>query len=860
MLCARKKESDVTAPRRADAPRRDSGHLLGPSKFFRSWSRTNDDVTVARSVGGTRRRANLAAQVASRGARPRAWRVGAMAPDESSRAAAAREAARDAHRFRREPATRVAEAARAAEPLLDMKQRTTRDDPDGFMETFFRASRLHYIGTWKHRYEAFLEDLPAPPPLPKTSRGGARVVMHVDMDCFFAAVAALGRPELAGLPVAVSWSSGAKGAGELSSCNYEARAFGCRAGGRVADARRRCPNLVVMPYEFEKYSAVALEVYRILHDLTPHVMGVSVDEAYLDVTALVGEEQDARTLPATSASAKDEKQSAPTTTAVRRVAETIRERVFRKTGCVASVGIGPNRLIARLATTRAKPDGVFEVRENEAEAFVASLPVRELPGVGRGALEKLSACFATGPNDGDAPRVVECRDVLRVPSDRLQRALGRKSALSLRDACRGVDRRDWVSRPPRKSVGAQVTWGVRFDEAREVVAFAAKLAGEVAARARKLKVKGRCLTVKVLRAVANVPDGMMKGSVGHGVCDHLTRSVTLSAFCDGANTLAREASAILAALAVPAGEIRGMGLQLSKLDSDPSATGSRGAGPGLTRRALHPKPAGRRTEWAERGEAIERRYAGWFDGEGAAKRAKRSRSPSFGGRDDAFAPGRAPRDADARAPVRSSPRGKETAYAEAMGLRGDAETRGLVAALARGANPKRAAEAASDAKEDARDASRESSESSDEDEDEDEPPLSLRRAHAAASRAHAYGVHVEGGAARGTETSRSTEKKTSRALMKARAASTLRECESFALERAARAFEKSGPDEAARVVSAARRLARAQWTTPPVAFALCGAGPEAGARAEAQQRAFAAAWIEACDRAEEEVVRVALTQ
>ena len=736
-----------------------------------------------------------------------------------------------------------------------MKQRTTRDDPDGFMETFFRASRLHYIGTWKHRYEAFLEDLPAPPPLPAVKTpGSARVVMHVDMDCFFAAVATLGRPELAGLPVAVSWSSGAKGAGELSSCNYEARARGCRAGGRVAEAVRQCPNLVVMPYEFEKYSAVALRVYSIMHDLTPHVMGVSVDEAYLDVTALVGDPREGG--PAGPGDGSRET-ARPRGTA-REVAETLRARIFGETGCVASVGIGPNRLIARLATMRAKPDGVFQVTREDAEAYVASLPVRELPGVGRGALEKLSAELRL-PNEKDVPAVA-CRDVLRVPSERLQRALGRKSALSLRDACRGVDRRDWVSRPPRKSVGAQVTWGVRFDEAREAVAFAAKLAGEVAARARKLKVKGRCLTVKVLRAVANVPDGMMKGSVGHGVCDHLTRSVTLSAFCDGANTLAREASAILAALAVPAGEIRGMGLQLSKLDSDPSATGSRGAGPGLTRRALHPKPAGRRTEWAERGEAIERRYAGWFDGEGAAKRAKRSRSPSFGGRDDAFAPGRAPRDAETRAPVRSSPRGKATAYAEAMGLRGDAETRGLVAALARGANPKRAAEAASDAKEDARDASRESSESSDEDEDEDEPPLSLRRAHAAASRAHAYGVHVEGGAARGTETSRSTEKKTSRALMKARAASTLRECESFALERAARAFEKSGPDEAARVVSAARRLARAQWTTPPVAFALCGAGPEAGARAEAQQRAFAAAWIEACNRAEEEVVRVALTQ
>ena len=78
---------------------------------------------------------------------------------------------------------------------------------------------------------------------------------------------------------------------------------------------------------------------------------------------------------------------------------------------------------------------------------------------------------------------------------------------------------------------------------------AATSPASLAARARKLKVKGRCLTVKVLRAVANVPDGMMKGSVGHGVCDHLTRSVTLSAFCDGANALAREASAILAALA-----------------------------------------------------------------------------------------------------------------------------------------------------------------------------------------------------------------------------------------------------------------------------------------------------------------------
>ena len=750
-------------------------------------------------------------------------------------------------------ATRVAEAARAAEPLLDMKQRTTRDDPDGFMDTFFRASRLHYIGTWKHRYEAFLEDLPAPPPLPDTKRGDARVVMHVDMDCFFAAVAALGRPSLSGLPVAVSWSSGAKGAGELSSCNYEARAFGCRAGGRVADALRRCPNLVVMPYEFEKYSAVALEVYRILHDVTPHVMGVSVDEAYIDVTALVTGGRSSRDETSRDETSRDSPSGTPNETkrTPKELAEFVRERVRDETGCVASVGIGPNRLIARLATMRAKPNGVFEVSGNEAEAYVASLPVRNLPGVGRSALEKLSAVVSAGDEKNnqlkkEANARIACRDVLRVPSERLQRALGRKSALSLVDACRGIDQRDWVSRPPRKSVGAQVTWGVRFDKASEVVAFAAKLAGEVSARAVRLKVKGRCLTVKVLRAVANVPDGMMKGSVGHGVCDHLTRSVTLSSYADGAETLAREAMNILAALAVPAGEIRGMGLQLSKLDSDP-ASASRGASDLRRTARLHAKPAGRRTEWAERGEAIERRYAGWFDGAGARLKTKTADLKD------------SRRDASAK--KRTSPRGKANAYAEAMdSAMGDDLSRGLVATLARGSRSrKRASLEATDANsaEEKKGRLSRDAASSDSSGDEDEPPVSLRRAHAAASRAHAHGVFVETGdiaddALKNTEV-------TLESRLKASAASTLRECESFALKRASSVFEKKGPDEAARVVSAARRLARAQWTTPPVAFALCGAGAF-GARAAAQQRAFADAWIEACDRVEEEVVRVALTQ
>ena len=468
-------------------------------------------------------------------------------------------------------AARVAEAARAAEPLLDMKQRTTHDDPEGFMGTFFKASRLHYIGTWKHRYEEFLEGIPAPPPLAPPPPGRERLILHVDMDCFFASVAALGRPELASLPVAVSWSS--SGGGELSSCNYPARARGCRAGMRIASAKRLCPNLVVMPYEFDRYSAIAIDVYRILHDVSPHVMGVSVDEAYVDATA------DIRDPSA--------------------VAADVRARILAETGCVASVGSGPNRLIARLATKRAKPDGAYHVAQRDAAGFLAGLSAEDLPGVGRGAMEKLRRAGLGGAGAG----TLTCADVAAAPLSLLRRALGPKSGAQLRDAARGVDDRAWEARPPRKSVGAQVTWGVRFQEASEAVAFVEKLAGEVSDRARRLRVRGRTLTLKLLRAVANAPERLMKGSVGHGVCDHLTRSATLSGATDAARTIAREATRLLADLDVPADQIRGVGVQISRLDSDPAAA-ARGAAS-----AFRTAPAGKRSEFRQRAH----RYAGWFE-------------------------------------------------------------------------------------------------------------------------------------------------------------------------------------------------------------------------------------------------------
>eukprot|EP00613_Pedinella_sp_CCMP2098_P035372 CAMPEP_0171746180 /NCGR_PEP_ID=MMETSP0991-20121206/38635_1 /TAXON_ID=483369 /ORGANISM="non described non described, Strain CCMP2098" /LENGTH=217 /DNA_ID=CAMNT_0012345859 /DNA_START=99 /DNA_END=748 /DNA_ORIENTATION=- len=166
--------------------------------------------------------------------------------------------------------------------------RTSKDDPE-FVDKFFKNSRLHFIGSWKTRYQEILDSLPPPPHgiPPPPPAGFERVVFHVDMDAFFASCCTVGRPELKGKPLAICHSSGvASGSNsEVSTCNYEARKFGVKKGMWLGEARRLCPHLVARPYEFGKYETVAEAVYRELFAVTPWVAGLSCDEALLDVTA-----------------------------------------------------------------------------------------------------------------------------------------------------------------------------------------------------------------------------------------------------------------------------------------------------------------------------------------------------------------------------------------------------------------------------------------------------------------------------------------------------------------------------------------------------------------------------------------------
>jgi hypothetical protein len=230
-----------------------------------------------------------------------------------------------------------------------------------------------------------------------------------------------------------------------------------------------------------------------------------------------------------------------------------------------------------MATAKAKPpgSGFFHISAGEeALAYLAPLPVKLLPGVGYNTVDKLARL--------GIERVEELRAKTR---RQLQEEMGYKTGEMLFTYARGIDARKWEARPVRKSVGAQVTWGVRFDNEAQVMRFVEQLAEEVAARLVASNVKARAVQVLLLRAVRNAPDSARKGHLGHGICDHMSRSVTLSCFTDEARVLVREASKLVADLKVPPRQVRGLGIQAQKLDSDPASTAA-----SCSRRGSMPAP------------------------------------------------------------------------------------------------------------------------------------------------------------------------------------------------------------------------------------------------------------------------------
>jgi DNA polymerase-4 len=247
-----------------------------------------------------------------------------------------------------------------------------------------------------------------------------RAIIHLDMDCFYAAIEVRDRPSLRGKPVGVGGARDRRGV--LTTCNYEARKFGVRSAMPTFMALQRCPNLIVLPTRFDVYRREAAVIRAILYRFTSIIEPLSLDEAYLDVTA---------------------HPSAPGP-----LAQEIRSAIFQKTKLTSSAGIGPNKLIAKIASEINKPNGQFEVKPEQVPEFMKDLPVRKIWGIGEKSERKLEELG-----------VKTCGELQRFSRPKLVDLFG-KFGLELYDLCRGIDYRPVEPDRPRKSLSTEETFAI----------------------------------------------------------------------------------------------------------------------------------------------------------------------------------------------------------------------------------------------------------------------------------------------------------------------------------------------------------------------------------------------------------------
>jgi len=286
-----------------------------------------------------------------------------------------------------------------------------------------------------------------------------RKIIHIDMDAFFASVEQRDNPELRGLPVAVGGSSGR---GVVAAASYEARKFGVRSAMPSVTAKRRCPDLIFVKSRFNVYRAVSNQIRAIFREHSDLVEPLSLDEAYLDVTA--------------------NKPGLPTATAI---AEQIRARIRDATGLTASAGVSYNKFLAKLASDQNKPDGICIVTPKQGPTFVLKLPVRRFHGVGPKTAEKMARMG-----------IVTGADLRAQSQEFLQTNFGKNADYYYR-AARGIDDRPVRAHRIRKSLGAERTYYEDLHDREAIVAKLAEVADAVWARAENAQSFGRTITLKL---------------------------------------------------------------------------------------------------------------------------------------------------------------------------------------------------------------------------------------------------------------------------------------------------------------------------------------------------------------------------
>ncbi|MEZ0262293.1 MAG: DNA polymerase IV [Alphaproteobacteria bacterium] len=286
-----------------------------------------------------------------------------------------------------------------------------------------------------------------------------RKIIHIDMDAFFASVEQRDNPALRGKPLAVG--HGAK-RGVVAAASYEARRFGVRSAMPSSTAMRKCPDLIFVPPRFDVYRSVSQQIRAIFEDYTPLVEPLSLDEAYLDVT------ENLRGIPTAYATAKE-----------------IRARIFAETGLTASAGVSCNKFLAKQASDHRKPNGQFAILPQDAETFVATLPVGKFHGIGPVTAEKMN-------NLG----IFTGADLRERSMAFLQQHFG-KSGGWYYYISRGIDDREVEPHRQRKSSGSETTFHQDFTEPAPIEAGVAEMADDVWRWCEKTGIFGRTVTLKV---------------------------------------------------------------------------------------------------------------------------------------------------------------------------------------------------------------------------------------------------------------------------------------------------------------------------------------------------------------------------
>ena len=337
------------------------------------------------------------------------------------------------------------------------------------------------------------------------------VILHVDMDAFYASVAELDHPEYKGKALVV----GAGARGVVLSANYEARKFGIRAAMPVGRAKRMAPHAIFIAPEHHRYSEISERVMAIFHSYTPLVEPISLDEAFLDVTG-------SQKLFGTG----------------REIAAKIREQVEKEEGITCSVGLAQSKFIAKLASQHCKPNGMLEIKPDRILEFLHPLPVRAIWGVGPKTAESLERLG-----------LHTVSDIAHTPRATLIRALGESTGASLYELAWGRDYRDVIPDEPEKSIGNEETFSEDLDNPEEILREFLRMTEKATARLRERSLFAKTISIKIKFADFS----------------SLTRSKTVPIAIDNTHDTYEVVKALYLALRNDGARIRLVGVSFSQL-------------------------------------------------------------------------------------------------------------------------------------------------------------------------------------------------------------------------------------------------------------------------------------------------------